>query len=198
MKWMRTGYLVCLFVIAVSGGMPAFGQATAAPSAAPTTSPATRPTTAAAARPPAMAEFRRRLPEVRARVPEIIKCAEAVAQRWIEHPDLLMHYPFGGDTSNFAMEFIARAGGFDNAQPNTVRQKIRTPHDVIVVGARSWEKGGAFLREELGNVRKAGWLIVAFGSKRGAPADVPVDFLIDNGAAGGGDDEAAVNQIVNM
>jgi hypothetical protein len=43
-------------------------------------------------------------------------------------------------------------------------------------------------------------MTVAFASKAGMPPanEVPIDILIDNGAASGGDDEAALNQIVNM
>jgi hypothetical protein len=145
-----------------------------------------------------MSEYRQRLELVRKQVPQITAAAEAVAKRWVEKQPVLFHFPFGGDTSNFSMEMIARAGGLDNAQPNTQRVNLRTANDVIVVAPRSWEKGGAFLQQELPKAREQGWLIVVFGSKQGMPEGLPVDLLIDNGAAGGGEDEAAVNQIVNM
>ena len=145
-----------------------------------------------------MTEYRHRLELVRRQIPQITMTAEAVAKRWVEKKQVLLHYPFGGDTSDFTMENIARAGGLDNAQPNTVRVEMRSANDVIVVGPRSWEKGAAFLQKELPKAREQGWLIVVFGSKQGLPDGLPVDFLIDNGAAGGGEDEAAVNQIVNM
>ncbi|MHB0937147.1 MAG: hypothetical protein ACYC6A_12230 [Armatimonadota bacterium] len=145
-----------------------------------------------------MTEYRHRLELVRQQIPQITISAEVVAKRWVEKAPVLFHYPFGGDTSDFTMENIARAGGLDNAQPNTVRLKLRTANDVIVVAPRSWEKGGAFLQKELPKAREQGWLTVVFGSKQGMPEGLPVDFLIDNGARDGGEDEAAVNQIVNM
>lgn len=63
---------------------------------------------------------------------------------------------------------------------------------------RSWERGSAFLRKELPKARSNNWSIIAFGSREGMPADLPVDWLIDNGARGGGEDEAALNHIVNI
>jgi len=111
---------------------------------------------------------------------------------------VLFHFPFGGDLGDFTMENIARAGGLTNSLPNTLRVEQRTANDVIIVGPRSWEQGGEFLRTELANARKDGWLIVVFGSKQGMPADLPFDILIDNGAASGAEGEAALNQIVNV
>lgn len=145
-----------------------------------------------------MTAYRQRLVLVRQQIPQITAAAEAVAKRWVDKKSVLLHYPFGGDTSDFTMENISRAGGLDNAQTATVRLKLRSANDVIVVAPRSWEKGADFLTKELAADRKQGWMIVVFGSKQGMPADLPVDVLIDNGAKGGGEDEAAVNQIVNM
>jgi len=145
-----------------------------------------------------MTEYRQRLELVRGQIPQITAAAEAVAKRWVEKKQVLLHYPFGGDTSDFTMENISRAGGLDNAQTNTVRIEMRSANDVFVVAPRSWEKGGDYLKKELPKAREKGWLIVVFGSKQGMPDGLPVDFLIDNGADGGNEDEAAVNQIVNM
>jgi len=145
-----------------------------------------------------MAAYRQRLELVRQNIPRITAAAEAVAKRWAEKKQVLFHYPFGGDTSDFTMENIARAGGLDNNQTNTVRMDARSANDVIVVGPRSWEKGAAFLRTELPKSRERGWMIVVFGSKAGVPEGLPFDFLIDNGAQTGGENEAALNQIVNM
>jgi hypothetical protein len=145
-----------------------------------------------------MAAYRQRLDTVRGQLPQITQAAEAVAKRWVEKKPVLLHFPFGGDTGNFSMELISRAGGLDNAQPNTVRVKLRSANDVIVVGPRSWEKGGEFLAKELAKAREQGWMIVVFGSKAGLPEGLPVDFLIDNGASSGSEKEAALNQVVNI
>ena len=153
----------------------------------------------AADRPPAVtAAYRQRLEFVRQQLPAITTAAEAVARRWVDRRHVLLHYPFGGDASDFSMENIARAGGLENAQPNTMRLKLRTTNDVIVAGTRSWEKGAEFLGIELPKARSNEWMIVVFGSRQGLPANLPVDFLIDNGAATGSESEAALNEIVNL
>ena len=151
-----------------------------------------------AAEPEVLAAYRLRVEHVRRQVPTITRCAESVARRWAERRHVLLHLPFGGDTSDFSMELISRAGGLDNAQPNTLRVKLRTTNDVIVVAPRSWERGSAFLRKELPRARSNNWSIIAFGSREGMPAGLPADWLIDNGARGGGEDEAALNHIVNI
>lgn len=145
-----------------------------------------------------MAAYQKRLAVVRGQIPQITKAAEAVAKRWVEKKQVLLHLPFGGDTSNFTMEFCMRAGGLDNCQPNTIRLDLRSANDVIVMAPRSWEKGGEFVKEELTKARAAGWMNIVFGSKNGMPQGLPVDFLIDNGAKDGSDKEAALNQMVNM
>ncbi|NQU10488.1 hypothetical protein HQ590_06850 [bacterium] len=161
--------------------------------------PADPPSPAPPAAPPSVtAAYRQRLVQVRQQIPAIITAAEAVAQRWVDRRHVLLHFPFGGDTGNFSMEMISRAGGLDNAQPNTVRVKLRSTNDVVVVGPRSWEKGARFLTNQLAQARSNGWLIVVFGSRAGMPADLPVDYLIDNGATTGAESKAALNIIVNI
>lgn len=147
---------------------------------------------------PTLTEYRHRLDFVRRQLPLITAAAEQVARRWVEKKQVLFHLPFGGDTSNFTMEFISRAGGIDNCQPATQRVKLRTANDVIIVAPRSWEKGGDFLKVELLKARENGWMIVVFGSKMGKPDELPCDILIDNGADSGAETAAAVNQVVNM
>jgi hypothetical protein len=148
--------------------------------------------------PTIIADCRARLAGVSARIPDITAAAEAVARRWVENRQVLLHYPFGGDTSNFSMEMCSRAGGLDNCQPNTTRLKLRSSNDAIVVAPRSWERGAEYLLRELPKAHTQGWMIVVFGSKNGMPAGLPADFLIDTGAADGGEEEAALNQVVNI
>jgi uncharacterized phosphosugar-binding protein len=145
-----------------------------------------------------LSRYRDRLPALRAQIPAITAAAEVVAKRWVDHQPMLLHYPFGGDANNFTMEMISRAGGLDNAQLTTMRQPLRTEHDVYVVAPRSWEKGGAFLAQGLPEARQRGWLTVVFASKQGMPEDAAIDLLIDNHAPAGDDSHAAVNQIVNI
>lgn len=140
-----------------------------------------------------------RLAKVRKHLPDITRVAEAVAQRWVERKQVLIHVPFGGDGGTFAMEHISRAGGLDNAQPNTVRIKERSANDVATYGARCWgEKATKFIGTDAAKQHGAGWMIIVFGSKAGMPKEIPVDFLIDNFAKGPGEDEAAVNHMVNI
>jgi len=143
--------------------------------------------------------YRQRLGFVRGQIPQITAVAEVVAQRWVEKKQVLIHSPFVGDSHNFTMELCYRAGGIDNIRMHTVREEMRSANDVFIIGPRSWEVGGDEpMKEMLADARKRGWMIIIFGSKHGTPAVVPFDFLIDNGAKGGSEEEAALNQIVNI
>lgn len=144
-------------------------------------------------------QFSARLGRVRKNIPEITRVAEAVASRWVERRQVLVHVPFGGDGSTFAMEMTSRAGGLDNVRPNTVRIKERSANDVITYAARSWgDKAVKFIGADAVKQHEAGWLVIVFGSKAGLPKEIPVDHLIDNFARGPGEDEAAVNHLVNL
>lgn len=149
-------------------------------------------------RPAVATQYRQRLKQMRKNIPAITAGAEMVAKQWVERRHVLLHFPFGGDGSNFAMEMVSRAGGLDNAQLNTIRLHLRSSNDIFVCSARSWEKGGDYLRKELPRCRTNGWRTVLFASQKGLPPDLPVDILIDNGARDGREEYGAVNQIVNM
>ena len=143
-----------------------------------------------------MAEYRRRLDVCASQRAKITACAEAVAQRWVASRHTLIYLAY--QDNNFTDEQWARAGGLDNARGEGARIKMRSTNDVYVAGPRSWETNGVYLLKGLKQAKKNGWLTVVFGSRRGMPADLPVDFLIDNGASGGGEDEATINELVNV
>jgi uncharacterized phosphosugar-binding protein len=146
---------------------------------------------------PAADRFQARMVKVRANLPAITKAAEAVAARWVEKKQVLIHSPFGGDNSNFTMEMTSRAGGIDNIRSNTVRVKERSANDVMLFAPRSWEKGGKWVVDESVKRKGEGWLVVVFGSKAGMPEGYTADVVIDNFAPNGSEDEAAVNAMVN-
>ena len=131
-------------------------------------------------------------------MPLIIRAAEAVAERIIANPKALINVPYSEQPSSFSEEVLNRAGGLANPLPSVERPKMCTPQDVVLFSARSWEKDGAQTAKYLQEYHKNGWLIVLFASKQGMPKDIPVDYLIDNGASGPGDDEAVMNALANM
>ena len=140
--------------------------------------------------------FQRRIAHARADLPNVILAAQAVADRMIEQPDTLIDVPYGPQET-FAEELLNRSGGLAVALPSVERRKEITDHDVLLFSVRSWEKNGEQAGKILAEAREKGALIVMFASKAGAPGDLDVDFLIDNGASGGGEDEAAVNALGN-
>ena len=142
--------------------------------------------------------YRQRLNILKREIPDITRCAEVVARRWVDSNQTMLHYVYRGDTMNFTCEFWSRAGGFDNVGSTDIRIKERSVHDVFVYGPRSWEKGTAQAQQYLELAKKNGWMTVVFGSKKGLPANLPIDYLIDNGAKDGGEQDAAMNQIVNV
>jgi uncharacterized phosphosugar-binding protein len=154
--------------------------------------------TASTQDPPILTAYRRRLAQVRRQLPAIIAAADAVAQRWVSRKGILIQVPMLGDSSGFATEMTFRAGGLDNVSLPDGPDRTSAAGDVVVYAPRSWETGAKSLKDELAANRRAGMLNVVFASSAGAPADAPIDVLIDNGAAGGGRDEAALNQIVNI
>jgi len=145
-----------------------------------------------------LAAYRRRLAQVRRQLPAITAAADAVAQRWVERKNVLIQVPMLGDSTGFATETTFRAGGLDNVSLPYGPDRISAANDVMVYAPRSWETGVEYLKGPLAENRQAGMLNIVFASKAGAPADLPIDFLIDNGATGGGKNEAALNQIVNI
>lgn len=144
-----------------------------------------------------VAAYRQRLKKLTREIPAITRCADVAARRWAGSGKTLLHLYYGPDCTNFTAELWSRAGGFDNFGSTDIRKDQWSPNDVFVGGPRSWEKGAGPLRRQLDLARKNGWMTVVFASKAGMPADLPVDYLIDNGAKDGGESGAAMNQLIN-
>jgi len=140
--------------------------------------------------------FKGRVAVAREDVPQIIKAAEAAAERMVSKPDALINVPYAPQPS-FAEEIVNRSGGLAAALPPEERWRETTDHDVLLFSVRSWEKDGPKTPDVLKDARKRGWLIVLFASKAGAPKDLDVDYLVDNGASTGGASEAPMNAITN-
>jgi len=143
-------------------------------------------------------EYRARIADAPRQIAEITQCAEAVAGRWAESRHTLLHFYCAGNSMSFVNEQWSRAGGLDNVRSLGERKELCSTNDVFVAGPRSWEKGAADLKKQLAIAKKNGWMTIVFGSRNGMPADLPVDYLIDNGASSGDESEAALNQIVNI
>lgn len=143
--------------------------------------------------------FKARLPLTEQQMPLFFKSTEAAALRFAQYPDALFTVPYA-DQSSFAEEILNRSGGLSVALPleDRPRHNRPTPHDIFLFSVRSWEKDAARARRQLTQAASNGWLTVLFASAAGRPADIPADVLIDNGASGPGEAEAALNSIVNV
>jgi hypothetical protein len=146
--------------------------------------------------PPSLRDFTARVEAARGQVPQIIAAAEAAAARKVAHPEALLNLTYHLQPS-FAEELLNRSGGLAEALPSEERPQRVTEHDFVVFSIRSWqtdgEKGLAYLRD----CREKGWMIILFASGAGKPADLEVDWFIDNGAKTGTDADAAVNSAAN-
>ncbi len=144
--------------------------------------------------------YKARLTTVNKNLPDIAKCAERVAERWIKHEKMYVNVAFGGDNSNFAMEMHARAGGLGNMLVVNSRKQAKqvTDHDVLLIGPRCWEKGKDHWIKKLPEFKKQGSLIIVFASAEGLPDGLAYDYLFDNGATSGSHAEGAMNSLVNI
>lgn len=194
----RCGYLG-FFVFIACAANPASSRAQAVLAEPQTKPAATAPATSASAgRPEVLPIYLARLAERPREIPAITAAAEAVAKRWVDQGSMLIHAPSVGESESFAAELSSRAGGLANVRSDYDASFTGHKTDVVLFAPRSWEKSADYLRAEIPKCHDAGLLVVVFGSRRGAPDGLPYDFLIDNGAAGGGADEGVVNQIVNV
>ena len=155
-----------------------------------------QPQTSAETLPATLESFIDRLKLARGQLPQIIAAAEAAAGRKIKHPDALLNLTYSLQPS-FAEEMLNRSGGLAGALPSDERRGLITDHDIVIFSIRSWEKNGPKGIEYLNQCRQKGWITILFASQAGKPADLQVDFFIDNGAAGPGEDEGPVNLIAN-
>ena len=147
--------------------------------------------------PPTLREFAARMKETQAVDAAILKSAEAAADRTIANPKMLIDVPYGLQ-GWFAEELLNRAGGLANALPPEERPKLVTKDDVILLAVRSWESDGPKMIKAAAEWKAKGVLVVMFGSRIGAPVDLPADALIDNGAKTASNTEAPVNAIVDI
>jgi len=146
--------------------------------------------------PPSLRDFIGRVEVARGQVPAIIKAAEAAAARKVAYPEALITMPYALQPS-FAEELLNRSGGLAGALPLEERSKLATSNDIVVFSIRSWEANGEKGLEYLKDCRKKGWMLLLFASAAGKPADLDVDYFIDNGAGSGGEVDAAVNSAAN-
>lgn len=145
---------------------------------------------------PTLLDFSRRVEVAEAQLPRIIEAAEAAAARKVAHPDALLNITYRRQSS-FAEELLNRSGGLAGALPSEERSALVTEHDIVVFSVRSWEENGEAALEYLRECRENGWMIILFASSAGKPDALDVDFFIDNGARGEGEEHAAVNSIAN-
>jgi len=146
--------------------------------------------------PPTLRDFAGRVEVAKAQVPLIIKAAEAAATRKVAHPEALLDITYSLQSS-FGEELLNRSGGLAEALPTEERPKLVTDNDIVVFSIRSWEADGAKGLAYLKDCRQKGWLIILFASGAGKPADLDVDYFIDNGAKTGTEADAAVNSAAN-
>jgi len=146
--------------------------------------------------PPTLLDFSTRVDAAKAQLPLIIRAAEAAATRKVEHPDALLNITYSLQSS-FAEELLNRSGGLAEALPSEERSRRVTDNDFVVFSIRSWETDGEKGLAYLKDCRQKGWMTILFASSAGKPADLEVDWFIDNGAKTGTDAAAAVNSAAN-
>jgi len=146
--------------------------------------------------PPTLRDFGGRVAAAKAQMPLIIQAAEAAAARKVAHPEALLNITYHLQSS-FGEELLNRSGGLAEALPTEERPKLATDNDIVLFSIRSWEADGAKGLAYLQDCRKKGWLIILIASRAGQPADLDVDYFIDNGAATGTEADAAVNTAAN-
>lgn len=144
-----------------------------------------------------LADYTARVEGIRKNVPTIIEAAEVAAKRTAENPKMLVNVPYSLQAS-FAEEILNRAGGLSNALPPEERPSMMTPQDVMLISVRSWETDADKARQMIKLYGSKGSYNIVLASKAGMPEDIKPDLLIDNGAATGGKEEAAVNAVVNI
>ena len=144
-----------------------------------------------------LAAFDARVAFSRARLPAISAAAEAAAARVVAHTNALITVPYA-DQPSFAEEILSRAGGLANSLPIEDRATVKaTPNDILLFSVRSWEKDRAKALQHVAAAHSQGSLTVLFASRAGMPEGLQPEFIVDNGAAGGGEDEAPINAIAN-
>jgi uncharacterized phosphosugar-binding protein len=145
---------------------------------------------------PALLAYNARLVVARQQIPTLTSSAEAAAARIAAHPLALINVPYANQ-SGFAEELSNRAGGLSNISPTEGRPTEATPHDVVLYSVRSWAKDGEKAVKFMEEYRAKGWPITLFASRAGMPANLQVDYFVDNGASGPSEDEGPMNALVN-
>jgi uncharacterized phosphosugar-binding protein len=130
-------------------------------------------------------------------LPAITRVATAAATQILQHPGALIDVPYF-EQQTFAEEILNRAGGLAQALPTVERPQMATPHDIILLSVRSWEQDGEKIGKLMREAHEKGWTIFLFASRAGMPPQLKADYLIDNGAAGGGQTEAPTNALTNV
>ena len=153
---------------------------------------------ATAAPPPAtLTRFIDRVSVSHQQLPRITAAAEAAAKGKADHPEALVNLTYSLQPS-FGEDLLNRSGGLAGALPSGERRGLITDHDIVVFSIRSWQTNGEAGLKYLERCRARGWLTILFASAAGKPENLEVDFFIDNGAAGGGEDEGPLNLIANV
>ena len=149
---------------------------------------------------PVLRRFVDRLPDLRARTPDLTAAAEASAVRILEHPAAVLNVPYT-ELTGLGDELTNRAGGLAIALPlEGGRLRQLTPHDVVLLSVRAWDTDGDVMLEKLADYRERGWLTTLIASRAGAPEDIEARgaaFFVDNGAPDGGAEHGRVNVLVN-
>lgn len=146
--------------------------------------------------PPTLRDFSHRVDVATAQLPLIIQAAEAAAARKVAHPDAVLAVPRSLQLS-FSEELRNRSGGLAEAMATDGQPALATDHDIVLFSIRSWEVNGAPGLAYLQECRNKGWMVILFASSAGKPADLQVDYFIDNGANSGAETDAAVNTAAN-
>jgi hypothetical protein len=128
-------------------------------------------------------------------LPVITASAEAAAAHAVAHPNWVLRFP-GPYQPAFTDEFVARSGGLRNW--GTSQPEEAASGDMVLYAVRSWEEDGEEAQQVLADYRRQGWLTVLIASRAGMPANLPFDYLVENGAYCGSAEYSPANVIANI
>jgi len=146
---------------------------------------------------PALRAYQGRLPVLKRQVTAVTASATQAAENNLRYPTALINIPYWEQVP-FSEEMLNRAGGLAHALCTEARPTLATPHDIVLLSVRSWEKDRETTLKRVQEYKGKGWTVTIIGSKAGKPTELGADFFIDNGARTPAAAEGRINVIANI
>lgn len=146
---------------------------------------------------PSLTNFQARLPLIKKQIPAVVASAQQAAENNLTYPKALLSVTYQSE-AGFAEELSDRAGGLAIVSAIEGREQQATPHDIMLICVRSWEKQRDITLKIVKECKAKGWTVTVIGSAAGKPADLEADFFIDNGAPSDKADVGRINSLCNV